>query len=333
MLETVVYSYGMAIFAQAKSVASSCASLGVAYCGSVNGYCSFTPEVSVGLGGIRCKGRQLHIEEGTAVLRCCDCLPGSVCLSQELLPNLLQMVLFETAASSEKRLVGSRGGVAVVFCRRQLDATDVVGQLKEAIVLRGDIAIGGGILGKRIFDSIMRNATNAGLPEGDTGGNPPALGGRSLREDQSLYSARDLRGATGVSAVSETLLRQGAAFPHMGCGYRRALSCGEVSGSVIMTASGCPCCVLRAAPFMFRLTASYLMLAVSFRFGACSPHAIDGPDHRGRQSHHTCGKLQQLNNQVHGQFTSFRKRRRRPHTGLTPLTFRHYIINTRTSVP
>ena len=109
-------------------------------------------------------------------------------------------------------------------------------------------------------------------------------------------------------------------------------SCAPFVGAAIMTASGCPCSKLRAAPFMFLLTASKLALAVRLRFGARTPCCGHGLDHRRRQSHRRGGKLQQLNNQVHGRITSFRERRRCQHTELTPLTLLHYINNTQTFV-
>ena len=108
--------------------------------------------------------------------------------------------------------------------------------------------------------------------------------------------------------------------------------CGRIYGTAIITASGCPCFVLRAAPFMFLLIASQLALAISFRFGARTPCCGHGLDHRRRQPHRRGGKLQQLNNQVHGRITSFRGRGRCQHTGLTPLTLIHYISNTQTFV-
>ena len=114
--------------------------------------------------------------------------------------------------------------------------------------------------------------------------------------------------------------------------YRSSLCvfCGQFA---TMTASGCPCLELRAAPFMFLLTASKLALAVRLCFGARTPCCGHGLDHRRRQSHRRSGKLEQLNNQVHGRITSFRGRRRCQHTGLTPLTLRNCIINIRTNVP
>lgn len=108
--------------------------------------------------------------------------------------------------------------------------------------------------------------------------------------------------------------------------------CGRISEAAIMTASGCPCLELRAAPFVFGLIASQLALAISFRFGARTPCCGHGLDHRRRQPHRRGGKLQQLNNQVHGRITSFRERRCCQHTELTPLTLLHYINNTQTFV-
>lgn len=111
------------------------------------------------------------------------------------------------------------------------------------------------------------------------------------------------------------------------------LSCSFSDQFATMSASGCPCPKLRAAPFVCRLIASQLALAISFRFGARTPCCGHGLDHRRRQSHRRSGKLEQLNNQVHGRITSFRGRRRCKHTGLTPLTLRNCIINIRTNVP
>ena len=113
----------------------------------------------------------------------------------------------------------------------------------------------------------------------------------------------------------------------------RALSSGVDSRAATMTASGCPCSKLRAAPFMFLLTASKLALAVRLCFGARTPCCGHGLDYRRRQYRCRSGKLEQLNNQVHGRITSFRKRRRCQHTGLTPLTLHDCIINIRTNVP
>lgn len=110
------------------------------------------------------------------------------------------------------------------------------------------------------------------------------------------------------------------------------LPCGVGSHAATMTASGCPCLELRAAPFVCRLIASQLALAISFRFGARTPCCGHGLDHRRRQSHCRSGKFEQLNNQVHGRITSFPRRRRCQHTGLTPLTLHYCIIYTRTNV-
>ena len=135
-----------------------------------------------------------------------------------------------------------------------------------------------------------------------------------------------------TKAVSEASLCQRTAFSPACCGCCRVLSCGAVSGNAIITASGCPCSKLRAAPFVFGLIASQLALAISFRFGTRTPCCGHGLDHRRRQPHRRGGKLQQLNNQAHGRITSFRERRRCQHTGLSPLTLLHYISNTQTFV-
>lgn len=112
----------------------------------------------------------------------------------------------------------------------------------------------------------------------------------------------------------------------------RALSCTSSCRFATMSASGCPCLELWAAPFVFGLIAGQLAPAISFRFGARTPCCGHGPDRRRRQSHRRSNEFQQLNNQVHGQITSFRKRRRCQHTGLTPLTLHVCIINIRTNV-
>lgn len=109
-------------------------------------------------------------------------------------------------------------------------------------------------------------------------------------------------------------------------------SCASSDRFATMTVSGCPCSKLRAALFMFLLTASKLALAVRLCFGARTPCCGHGLDYRRRQSHCRSGKLEQLNNQVHGRITSFRGRGRCQHTGLTPLTLHDCIINTRTNV-
>ena len=96
----------------------------------------------------------------------------------------------------------------------------------------------------------------------------------------------------------------------------RVLSCDEFSDAAITAASGCPCFVLRAAPFMFLLTASKLALAIRLRFGARTPCCGHGLDHLRRQSRRQGGKLRQLNNQVHGRIATFRKRRSCQHRGL-----------------
>ena len=113
----------------------------------------------------------------------------------------------------------------------------------------------------------------------------------------------------------------------------RALSCVPSRRFATIAASGCPCFVLRAAPFVFGLIAGQLAPAISFRFGTRTPCCGHGPDRRRRQSHRRSNEFQQLNNQVHGQITSFRKRRRCQHTGLTPLTLHNCITHKRTNVP
>lgn len=97
-------------------------------------------------------------------------------------------------------------------------------------------------------------------------------------------------------------------------------------------ASGCPCLVMRATPFVYRAATRKLVPVAALRFGALAPCYGHGLDHRRRQSHHRSGKRNKLNSQFHGQITSFRKRRRCQHTGLTPLTLQHCTTYIRTNV-
>lgn len=60
----------------------------------------------------------------------------------------------------------------------------------------------------------------------------------------------------------------------LACFFAKASSCVGASCAAIMTASGCPCSKLRAAPFVFGLIASQLALVISFRFGR-EPRAAD----------------------------------------------------------
>lgn len=113
----------------------------------------------------------------------------------------------------------------------------------------------------------------------------------------------------------------------------RGVSRASSNRFATMVVSGCPCLELRVAPFVFGLIASQLALAINLRFGARTPCCGHGPDRRRRQSHRRSNESQQLNNQVHGRITSFRRRRRCQHTGLTPLTLHNCIINSRTNVP
>lgn len=102
----------------------------------------------------------------------------------------------------------------------------------------------------------------------------------------------------------------------------RAVLCASPLRFIAMTASGCLCLELRAAPFMCRLIAGQLALVISLRFVARALYCGHGLDYRRRQSHRRSGKLEQLNNQVHGRITSFPRRRRCQHTGLSsPVCF------------
>lgn len=184
----------------------------------------------------------------------------------------------------------------------------------------------------------------------NAGGNPPALGGQPLREDRFPYTTNGRMDARGVSsdsvlhpcfvnrcnAISGQSLCGSEGGDRSACalaGFGLCVaSCASSDRFATMTASGCPCLELRAAPFVCRLIASQLALAISFRFGARTPCCGHGLDHRLRQSHRRSGKFEQLNNQVHGRITSFPRRRRCQHTGLTPLTLHYCIIYTRTNV-
>lgn len=90
-------------------------------------------------------------------------------------------------------------------------------------------------------------------------------------------------------------------------------------------ASGCPCLGLRATPFDVGKTVRRLSSAV-FRFtGALTPCCGHGLDHQCRQARQRSDKPHHLDNQVHGQLTSFPQGRRCQHTGLIPLTTPNYI--------
>lgn len=51
-------------------------------------------------------------------------------------------------------------------------------------------------------------------------------------------------------------------------------------------ASGCPCLVMRATPFVYRAATRKLVPVAALRFGALTPCYGHGFDHRRRQSHH-----------------------------------------------
>ena len=91
------------------------------------------------------------------------------------------------------------------------------------------------------------------------------------------------------------------------------------------TASGCPCLDVRATPLDVGKTVRRLSPAV-FRFtGALTPCCGHGLDHQRCQARQRSDKPHHLDNQVHGQLTSFPQRRRCQHTGLIPLTTPNYI--------
>lgn len=64
-----------------------------------------------------------------------------------------------------------------------------------------------------------------------------------------------------------------------------ALSCASSGQFATLSASGCPCLELRAAPFVCRMIAGQLVPAISFRFGARTPHRGHDLDRCRRQSH------------------------------------------------
>ena len=92
------------------------------------------------------------------------------------------------------------------------------------------------------------------------------------------------------------------------------------------TASGCPCLGLRATPFDIGKTDRRLSPAVFRLIGALTPCCGHGLDHQRRQARQRSDKPHHLDNQVHGQLTSFPQGRRCQHTGLIPLTSSNYII-------
>lgn len=91
------------------------------------------------------------------------------------------------------------------------------------------------------------------------------------------------------------------------------------------TASGCPCLDVRATPFVFVKTACQLLTAVFVHTETLTPCCGHGLDHQRRQARQRSDKPHHLDNQVHGQLTSFPQGRRCQHTGLIPLTTPNYI--------
>lgn len=91
------------------------------------------------------------------------------------------------------------------------------------------------------------------------------------------------------------------------------------------TASGCPCLGLRATPFDIGKTDRRLSPAVFRLIGALAPCCGHDLDHQRRQARQRSDKPHHLDNQVHGQLTSFPQGRRCQHTGLIPLTSSNYI--------
>ena len=91
------------------------------------------------------------------------------------------------------------------------------------------------------------------------------------------------------------------------------------------TASGCPCLGLRATPLDVGKTVRRLSPAVFRLIGAFTPCCGHGLDRQRRQARQRSDKPHHLDNQVHGQLTSFPQGRRCQHTGLIPLTTPNYI--------
>lgn len=144
---------------------------------------------------------------------------------------------------------------------------------------------------------------------------------------RGLAEARGNQGRETMYRTKETTTKCEHAFA-------AAVPCALNARIAIMKASGCPCLVVRAAPFcFFGDRRPQLAPAVTLRFGALTPCCGHGLDYRRCQPHHRSGKCNNLSNQFHGQITSFRKRRRCQHTGLTPLTASNYSKITRTNVP
>lgn len=85
-------------------------------------------------------------------------------LPQPLLPNLPQIVLLEVGATAEEGFVCFRGSSAFVFCCRQLDAADVVGELEEPVVGGGDDTVDDCLFREGELDGVVQNASNVGLP-------------------------------------------------------------------------------------------------------------------------------------------------------------------------
>lgn len=82
--------------------------------------------------------------------------------------------------------------------------------------------------------------------------------------------------------------------------------------------------------FVSLKTARQLLTAVFAFTRAFAPCSGQDPDHRRGQACQRSDKPYQLNNQVHGQLTSFLQGRRCQHTGLIPLTSSNYITKSNT---
>lgn len=120
-----------------------------------------------------------------------------------------------------------------------------------------------------------------------------------------------------------------------GPGFRVSSDGSSACETCYNTASGCPCLDVRATPLGIGKTVRRLSPAVFRLTGAFTPCCGHGLDHQRRQARQGSDKPHHLNNQVHGQLTSFLQRRRCQHTGLIPLTSSNYIIksNIRSLLP
>lgn len=94
----------------------------------------------------------------------CCCRQSHCCLPQPLLPDLSQIVLLEIGTSTKEGFICLGGSSALVFRCGQLDAADVVSELEETIVGRGDDAVDDCLFREGELDGVVKNASHLGLP-------------------------------------------------------------------------------------------------------------------------------------------------------------------------